>query len=161
MKIQIIPNVLSLEQVDTLMHDINPKITATDMTYFVPGSNNNGTKKINCYDHPIVKYVTESVDYVTDSTSIVYYPTDSYNSLHADNCIIDNNVVTRVRDWTHTGIIFLNENFTGGELVYPNQGCVFLPKVGNMIITPAGEEYIHFVNPILSGERFTLVFRFI
>ena len=160
MKIQVIPKVLSPELIDKLMQDINPKVNATDMTYFAKG-NNPEVKKIKCTDHNIVKHISECSDYVTESVSIVYYPTGSYNTPHADNCIIDNGLVTRVKEWTHTGIIFLNNNFTGGELVYPNQGCVFLPTIGTMIITPAGEEYIHYVNPVLSGERFTLVFRFI
>lgn len=161
MKIQVIPNVLSLEQINTLMQDINPRETATEQYY--ANNTTTGIKKVRCSDHPIVKNINNSLEYITDSVAIVYYPINSYNAAHADNCIVDENYnfVKRVKDWTHTGIIFLNENFTGGELVYPNQGCVFLPKAGNMIITPAGEEYIHFVTPILSGERFTLVFRFI
>lgn len=160
MKIQVIPKVLSPELIDKLMKDINPKDNATDMTYFAKGDNG-GVKKIKCTEHDIVKHISNCSEYVTESVSIVYYPTGSYNSPHADNCIIDNGVVTRVKDWTHTGIIFLNNNFTGGELVYPEQGCVFYPTVGTMVITPAGEDYIHYVNPVLNGERFTLVFRFI
>jgi predicted 2-oxoglutarate/Fe(II)-dependent dioxygenase YbiX len=162
MKIQVIPKVLSQELIDKLMQDINPKVNATAMTYFSNSNGNNpGVKKIKCTDHEIVKHISNCSEYVTESVSIVYYPTGSYNTPHADNCIIDNGVVTRVKDWTHSGIIFLNNNFTGGELIYPEQGCVFLPTVGTMVITPAGEDYVHYVNPVLSGERFTLVFRFI
>jgi hypothetical protein len=162
MKIQVIPKVLSPELIDKLMQDINPKVNATDMTYFSNSNGNNpGVKKIKCTDHDIVKHISNCSEYVTESVSIVYYPTGSYNTPHADNCILNNGVVTRVKDWTHSGIIFLNNNFTGGELIYPEQGCVFLPTVGTMVITPAGEDYVHYVNPVLSGERFTLVFRFI
>ena len=160
MKIEIIPNVLTPELIATLMRDIDPKTNATDMTYFVDG-NNIGVKKIRCDAHPIIKHITDCSTYKTESISIVYYPTNSFNAQHADNCTIDNDVVTRIKDWTHTGIIFLNTDFTGGELVYPRQGCVFLPSIGTMVIAPAGEDYVHYVNPILSVERFTLVFRFI
>lgn len=161
MKIEVIPNMLSAEQISILMNDINPKVTAEDMTYFVSVDNKYGTKKVKCTEHPLVQQVCRNVSFDTESVSIVYYPTGSFNAPHADNCIIDNGAVTRVKDWTHTGIIFLNNNFTGGELVYPNQGCVFIPTVGTMVITPAGEDYIHYVNPVSTGERFTLVFRFI
>jgi hypothetical protein len=160
MKIQVIPKVLSPELIEQLIQDINPKVNATDMTYYTEMTNP-GVKKIKCSDHPIIKNISDNSGYYTESVSIVYYPTGSYNTMHADNCSVDNGVVTRVKEWTHTGIIFLNDNFTGGELVYPNQGCVFLPTVGTMVITPAGEEYVHYVNQITSGERFTLVFRFI
>lgn len=161
MKIEVIPNMLSEEQISVLMTDINPKVTAEDMKYFVDMDNKYGAKKVKCTEHPLIQQVCQSVSFDTESVSIVYYPKGSFNAPHADNCIIDNGVVTRVKDWTHTGIIFLNNNFTGGELVYPNQGCVFIPTVGTMVITPAGEDYIHYVNPVSTGERFTLVFRFI
>jgi predicted 2-oxoglutarate/Fe(II)-dependent dioxygenase YbiX len=164
MKIEVIPNVLIAEEISVLMSEVDPKTTAKDMTYFSEVKEKYGVKKVKCSDHHIVEIVLQRLSIPAErveSVSIVYYPTGSYNEPHADNCIIDNGVVTRIKDWTHTGIIFLNDNFTGGDLVYPNQGCIFLPTIGTMIITPAGEEYIHYVNPVLSGERFTLVFRFI
>jgi len=160
MKIQVIPKVISPALIDKLMQDINPKVNATDMTYFAEG-NNVGVKKIKCTEHPIVQHICNNSGYFTESVSIVYYPTGSYNTPHSDNCINDNGNITKVKDWTHTGVIFLNNDFTGGELVYPDQGCVFLPTIGTMIIAPADAGYIHYVNQITSGERYTLVFRFI
>jgi hypothetical protein len=161
MKIEIYPNCLTEENINKLMSDINPIETAGDMTYFVDTKQNYGCRKVRCTDHPIVKSISNWVPYVTDSVSIAYYPTNSFNAPHADNCVIENNIVTKIKNWTHTGIIFLNNNFEGGNLVYPNQGCVFVPTIGTMIITPAGEDYIHYVERITKGERFTLVFRFI
>ena len=164
MKIEVIPNVLTSEEVSVLMSEVDPKTTAKDMTYFSEVKYKYGTKKVKCSNHRIAELALQRLSIPTENTesvSIVYYPTGSHNSIHADNCIIDNGIVKQIKSWTHTGIIFLNNEFTGGELIYPNQGCVFLPTIGTMVITPAGAEYIHYVNPILSGERFTLVFRFI
>ena len=160
MKIEIYPNALSKEDIDKLISDINPVENAEHMTYFVDTKENYGCKKVKCTDHSIVKSISDWVPYVTESVSIAYYPTGSYNAPHADNCVVENNIVTRVKDWTHTGVVFLNNDFTGGNLVYPNQGCVFTPIVGTLIIAPAGEDYIHFVEQVTKGERFTLVFRF-
>lgn len=165
--IEVIPNILSFDDVHKLLVDVDPKNTASSMSYFKEASsaetsNAIGIKKVKCTEHPIIYKVIDQIDYKNvESVSIVYYPTGSYNGLHADNSIVDNGIVKKIKDWTHTGVIFLNDTFTGGELIYPDQGCVFLPKVGNMIITPAGHDYIHYVNPVLTGERFTLVFRFI
>lgn len=164
MKIEVIPNVLADEEVSVLMSEVDPKTTAKDMTYFSEVKDKYGAKKVKCSDHRIIHLVIQRLGIPTEkieSVSIVYYPTGSHNAIHADNCIIDNGIVQQIKPWAHTGIIFLNNEFTGGELVYPNQGCVFLPTIGTMVITPAGAEYIHYVNPVLSGERFTLVFRFI
>jgi predicted 2-oxoglutarate/Fe(II)-dependent dioxygenase YbiX len=161
MKIEIYPNVITKEDIDKLMVDINPKDNAENMKYFVDTGDDYKCKKKECTDHQLVKRISDQFQYTTEYASIAYYPTGSHNSLHADNCIIQNNIVTKVRNWTHTGIIFLNNDFEGGNLVYPNQGCVFVPTIGTMVIAPAGEDYIHFVEQVTKGERFTLVFRFI
>jgi predicted 2-oxoglutarate/Fe(II)-dependent dioxygenase YbiX len=160
MKIEIYPNALSKEDIDKLISDINPIETAENMSYFIDTKENYGCKKVKCTDHSVAKLISNWVPYVTESVSIAYYPTGSYNASHADNCVVENNIVTRVKDWTHTGVVFLNNDFTGGNLVYPNQGCVFVPTVGTLIIAPAGEDYIHYVEQVTKGERFTLVFRF-
>jgi hypothetical protein len=144
------------------MTEVDPKSTATDMTYSGNDGYDFGVKKVKCTEHTIVNLTLDKIPGELESASIAYYPTGSCNAPHADNAIIhDNGIITKDKEWTHTAIIFLNNEFTGGELVYPNQGCVFLPSVGTMIIAPAGADYIHFVNEIKSGERFTLVLRII
>jgi phage pi2 protein 07 len=163
LKIEVIPNVLSLEEVQILLCDVNPKLTAEDMTYF-DNNQKYGAKKVKCSEHHIIETVLTRLNIPkqhVESVSIVYYPAGSNNGMHADNCIIKNGLVKQVKPWTHTGIIFLNNDFTGGLLQYPNQGCVFYPVIGTMVITPAGSEYLHEVTKVESGERFTLVFRFI
>ena len=166
MRIEIIPNVLSTEECANLLIELDPVNTSTPMMYF-DNPSDNGIKKLKV-NTSIAVHILDKLCIERDkleSISLVYYPTGSQNTPHCDNCQVDiiNNIKTvkRFKPWNHTGIIFLNNNFTGGELVYPNQGCVFLPTIGTMIIAPAGEDYIHFVNPILTGERFTLVFRFL
>lgn len=168
MKIEIHPNILSTADIEVLMAEINPKETAVDMKYydftnieFIDDKEKNHFKRVDCTEHPLVQKISNLFPYKTESVSIAYYPTNTYNTPHADNCMWENGIVKRIKDWTHTGIIFLNNNFEGGKLIYPNQGCIFVPTVGTMIVTPAGEDYIHFVEPVTVGERFTLVFRFI
>ncbi len=161
MKIEIYSRFLSDNNIQVLMTDVNPKETSTDMSYFVNPAESYGCKKVKCTEHHVVKDICSMLPFEIESVSIAYYPTNSYNASHADNCVIDNGVVKRVKDWTHTAVIFLNDNFAGGQLVYPNQGVALNPIKGTLIIAPAGEEYIHYVEPVTSGERFTLVFRMI
>ena len=94
-----------------------------------------------------------------DSAALVYYPSGSYNGIHCDNSVNDNGVWNRVKQWERTAILFCNNSFSGGELIYPEQGCVFIPKVGTLVEAPAGPEFLHMVNKITSGERYTLVLR--
>jgi len=163
MKIELLPNVLTKDEVNLLMVDVNPKHTATDMKYFTGVNLNFGVKKVSCTDHKIVKLVLERLNINInhlDNASIAYYPTKSYNGNHVDNSIVEDGHVKQVKPWTHTGVIFLNDDFTGGELVYPDQGCSFSPVIGSLVLAPASHDYPHYVNIVESGERFTLVFRF-
>jgi hypothetical protein len=154
-------NLISTSEIEILMRDVDPRQNSVDMTYFSDNNIKTSCKKVRCDNHILVKKITDSLPFDTDSVSVAYYPKGSHNPLHADNCVIDNDTIIPVKNWTHTGIIFLNNNFTGGKLIYPNQGCIFAPTIGTLIIAPAGSKYTHYVEPVISGERFTLVFRFI
>ena len=50
-------------------------------------------------------------------------------------------------------VFYLNDNFEGGELWYPNQGVEYVPEAGDMIIHPGSREYSHGVRDIISGLR--------
>jgi hypothetical protein len=54
-------------------------------------------------------------------------------------------------------VYFLNEEFTGGELVFPDYDIVVKPETGAMICFPSTHNYLHGVNPVTSGHRFTMV----
>jgi predicted 2-oxoglutarate/Fe(II)-dependent dioxygenase YbiX len=54
-------------------------------------------------------------------------------------------------------VIFLNEDFTGGELVFPALDLVVRPEAGLLVCFPSDHNYIHGVNPVTSGHRYTLV----
>jgi hypothetical protein len=58
-----------------------------------------------------------------------------------------------------TGIIYLNDNFTGGEIIFPNQEVTYAPEAYSVVLYPAGGyEYPHAVNEILSGKRYCATF---
>lgn len=159
-KIEVIPNVISVDEIETLLSDVDVKNTGTEDFYFLQETERFGLKKTKCFEHQIVKSIIERTKLTNViSASVLYYPTDSYNPPHTDNG--DDKTGIGIVPWTKTCIIFLNNNFTGGELVYPNQGCVFYPSIGTMIVAPAGGDYLHYVNKITSGDRFTLVFRIV
>ncbi len=160
MKIEVLPNVLSLEEIECLFREVDPKTTAKDTKY----ASDVKIKKVKCTEHHIVLSVLQKLGIDRsrlEYCSIVYYPEGASNKMHADNSKIYGDRIEQVKSWTHTGVIFLNDTFTGGLLHYPQQGCIFKPVIGTMVITPAGADYLHEVTKVESGERFTLVFRFI
>jgi predicted 2-oxoglutarate/Fe(II)-dependent dioxygenase YbiX len=50
--------------------------------------------------------------------------------------------------------IYLNDDFTGGELIYPTLGLSVTPKAGSMVIHNA--DLKHQVFPVLEGERYSI-----
>lgn len=50
-------------------------------------------------------------------------------------------------------VIFLNDGFNGGELVFDN--ITIIPKKGQIVYFTGDE--LHYVKPVLNGDRYTLV----
>ena len=56
----------------------------------------------------------------------------------------------------YTGLVYLNDNFTGGELVFPDRDVVIVPKPGLFVGFPSNHEFVHAVPKVLSGKRYSL-----
>ena len=54
-------------------------------------------------------------------------------------------------------LFYLNSEFGGGELEFPELGLTIKPKKGMMIAFPSYKEYVHKVHPVTWGHRYTLV----
>jgi len=50
-------------------------------------------------------------------------------------------------------IIFINDDFEGGEVVYVNKDISIKPKAGTLVCHPGTEEYSHAVNKFYNGDR--------
>jgi hypothetical protein len=63
---------------------------------------------------------------------------------------------TQNADWTkYSSIIYINDEFEGGELSFPDLGFDYKPKAGDFISFPA--DYWHRVWPVTSGTRRTII----
>lgn len=57
----------------------------------------------------------------------------------------------------YVAILYLNENYGGGELYFPDHNIEFKPTALSLIVFPGGVENIHGVKEITSGTRYTMV----
>lgn len=55
-------------------------------------------------------------------------------------------------------IIYLNDDYDGGELYFPKQGIEFKPKKGGAYFFPGDMNYIHGVREVSGGTRYTCPF---
>lgn len=52
-----------------------------------------------------------------------------------------------------TILVYLNSDFEGGELIFPEYDLQIKPEAGDMLMFPSGHQYSHFVTPVTSGVR--------
>jgi hypothetical protein len=57
----------------------------------------------------------------------------------------------------YVGILYLNDDYEGGELYFPDHNLEFKPAAYSYICFPGGIENIHGVKEILKGTRYTMV----
>jgi hypothetical protein len=55
-----------------------------------------------------------------------------------------------------TALIYPNDNYTGGEIGWPDYDLEIKPKAGDLVIFPANNYYLHYVKNVESGLRFTM-----
>ena len=72
---------------------------------------------------------------------------------HADSQNMDGTPKDGCSDFAVTAVVYLNEDFTGGELVFPKMPYSYRPVAGSCIIFPSDIRYSHYVDSVLSGSR--------
>jgi predicted 2-oxoglutarate/Fe(II)-dependent dioxygenase YbiX len=79
-----------------------------------------------------------------------------FASPHSDNSDFDGNP-TSFQINKYVGILYLNDNYDGGNLYFPDHEIDFKPAAYSFITFPGGIENVHGVSEITSGTRYTMV----
>jgi hypothetical protein len=56
----------------------------------------------------------------------------------------------------YTALFYLNDDFTGGELVFPALDVLITPQPGLLVSFPSNHQFVHAVPKVLSGKRYSL-----
>jgi len=56
----------------------------------------------------------------------------------------------------YSSLIYLNDNYEGGELYFPEHNFYIKPEVGTLVCLKGDENSLHGVKKILSGTRYTV-----
>ena len=89
-----------------------------------------------------------------DCAALNKWPTGWAQSPHSDDMKAAG--VTGFETRVFGSLIYLNDNFEGGQLYYPKQNFYVTPKPGMLAIHPGDEEHLHGVTEITSGTRYTI-----
>jgi predicted 2-oxoglutarate/Fe(II)-dependent dioxygenase YbiX len=52
-------------------------------------------------------------------------------------------------------VIYLNDDYEGGELIFPHRDVKIKPKAGTFIGFPGNRHYMHGVNEVIGSDRYT------
>ena len=89
----------------------------------------------------------------------------AFNGLHSDMYNLDGSPHEDPSKTTRefSALVYLSEygeDFTGGELVFPQHELRHQPKIGDLVFFRGDLEHTHKVRHVLSGERYAIVMFF-
>jgi len=113
------------------------------------------TKILNSNEHKLMKNIKSRIELLFDKsfhTQIMRHinMTDK-ETVWEDH--FDSNKDQRIK---YGVVLYINDNFLGGQIFYKNLGLTHQPKSGQLVIHPSSLEYTHTVLPVTDGERYTL-----
>jgi hypothetical protein len=85
---------------------------------------------------------------------------DAFNDIHMDNHYLDDDGILKIKpkyQFDKSGLLYLNDNYEGGELCFPEQNLSLKPKPGSLIFFEGDYSKPHGVNKIISGSRYNLI----
>lgn len=114
--------------------------------------------KIKEFQEFILKYGNMAIDYCKNDPSFskdVYFSdflfaiseTGAHMNVHDDHTDLYGKQVVSI-------LLYLNDDFGGGEIFFPENGLTYKPKKYSAIIFPGS--YKHGVTPILGGTRYSV-----
>lgn len=92
-----------------------------------------------------------------EPTQFLSYPVGGHYIEHNDSETFENGRWKRIANRDISIILYLNHDYTGGELEFTQLGLTIKPKTGMMIAFPSYNEFAHKVHPVISGIRYSLV----
>lgn len=101
------------------------------------------------------------VDALPTSPAMVRWLPGQFQMPHADKELHNGPDAGKPNDFPYydiAGLFYVNDDYVGGELYFPNQGIQFKPKRGAAYFFPGDMNYIHGVTEIESGIRYTVPF---
>ena len=96
-----------------------------------------------------------NVNVERDALQIVRWKPGDKMELHADNAFYPTGEPNNTSFRTHSSIIFLNDDFGGGQFYFKKFGNV-IPKPGTLIIFPSDIKYAHGVRKVYKHNRYTI-----
>jgi Rps23 Pro-64 3,4-dihydroxylase Tpa1-like proline 4-hydroxylase len=108
------------------------------------------------YNSQLINTYKQSIKHI-EPPQFLYYNIGGKYDLHNDSEDYIDNKLQRVCERDVSILLYLNDDYEGGELEFPDWGVTFKPKPGTLISFPSYIEFSHRVLPVTYGKRYNLV----
>lgn len=90
---------------------------------------------------------------------VLFYRPGGHYDLHTDADLRDpeTGCWRRVMDRDFSLLIYLNDDFTGGNLELPHRNETVRPETGMLVAFPSDHRFSHAATPVESGDRYVIV----
>jgi predicted 2-oxoglutarate/Fe(II)-dependent dioxygenase YbiX len=94
-----------------------------------------------------------------EKPAILYYQPGGKYGEHADSQYYDakQNLWIKCLDRDYSLLIYLNDDFTGGELYFKKFDYSYRPRAGDLVLFPSNHIYMHEARPVTAGQRLAVV----
>lgn len=103
----------------------------------------------------VIQDITGLINLYPDLLSITRWPSGYELLPHADGENPDQSY--HPLNWRLFGsVIYINQDYRGGELYYPSRNLLVQPKLGMLAAHPGTIDFLHGVRPVTQGVRYTI-----
>jgi hypothetical protein len=104
-------------------------------------------KAFDHYSKTLYPFAEKNIKNREESIHLLKYEVSGHLPAHQDQ-----GVSSRVL----SSVMYLNDDYEGGEIEFINSGVKIKPEAGSIIFFPSNFLYIHEVHPITSGSRYSM-----
>lgn len=110
------------------------------------------------YRDAVTPFFNAQLDTFSAPSVLKYLPGGKYDA-HADSEHWDHAGEQWVKsmDRDYSLLLYINDDYEGGALYFPNFDIRIQPKSGMLVAFPSDHRYLHTAEPLQSGERFVVV----
>jgi|TARA_R100000030_G_scaffold26246_2_gene19106 Rps23 Pro-64 3,4-dihydroxylase Tpa1-like proline 4-hydroxylase len=91
-----------------------------------------------------------------EQADIQWWGDGMHMPVHYDNCNHDGSPMDGCWFRTMTGVIYLNDDYDNGNLIFPHHKFEIKPKMGDLVFFSSDFDCLHGIDTVTNGERFTV-----
>lgn len=152
-----------VQDVNRRNSDGSPKLRPDEqrITEFVPLEELEGEIKATikrAYTEVITPHFSSELQWMSPPGALKYRPGGRYNG-HADSEYWDMQARRWIRsmDRDYSLLLYVNDDYEGGTLYFPNFDIRIRPRTGMLVAFPSDHRYLHAAEPLETGIRYAVV----